>query len=96
MEEEENIDIIKQRLTCSVLKKSYLDDKTTLLGYPIVRSNSRFNPHKIELYPIPEMLSYEGFLSEMETQQNKLDRYFETNFQLGSNSYNCWMPVYIN
>ena len=94
--EEENIDIIKQRLTCSVLKKSYLDDKTTLLGYPIVRSNSRFNPHKIELYPIPEMLSYEGFLSEMETQQNKLDRYFETNFQLGSNSYNCWMPVYIN
>ena len=96
MEEEENIDIIKQRLTCSVLKKSYLDDKTTLLGYPIVRSNSMFNPHKIELYPIPEMLSYEGFLSEMETQQNKLDRYFETNFQLGSNSYNCWMPVYIN
>ena len=96
MEEEENIDIIKQRLTCSVLKKSYLDDKTTLLGYPIVRTNSRFNPHKIELYPIPEMLSYEGFLSEMETQQNKLDRYFETNFQLGSNSYNCWMPVYIN
>ena len=96
MEEEENIDIIKQRLTCSVLKKSYLDDKTTLLGYPIVRSNSRFNPHKIELYPIPEMLSYEGFLSEMENQQNKLDRYFETNFQLGSNSYNCWMPVYIN
>ena len=94
--EEENIDIIKQRLTCSVLKKSYLDDKTTLLGYPIVRSNSRFNPHKIELYPIPEMLSYEGFLSEMENQQNKLDRYFETNFQLGSNSYNCWMPVYIN
>ena len=96
MEEVENIDIIKQRLTCSVLKKSYLDDKTTLLGYPIVRSNSRFNPHKIELYPIPEMLSYEGFLSEMENQQNKLDRYFETNFQLGSNSYNCWMPVYIN
>jgi hypothetical protein len=96
MEEEENIDIIKQRLTCSVLKKSYLDDKTTLLGYPIVRTNSRFNPHKIELYPIPEMLSYEGFLSEMETEQNKLDRYFETNFQLGSNSYNCWMPVYIN
>ena len=96
MEEEENIDIIKQRLTCSVLKKSYLDDKTTLLGYPIVRSNSMFNPHKIELYPIPEMLSYEGFLSEMENQQNKLDRYFETNFQLGSNSYNCWMPVYIN
>ena len=96
MEVEKNIDIIKQRLTCSVLKKSYLDDKTTLLGYPIVRTNSRFNPHKIELYPIPEMLSYEGFLSEMETEQNKLDRYFETNFQLGSNSYNCWMPVYIN
>ena len=97
MEIEENSnDLIKQRLTCSVLKKSYLDDKTTSLGYPIVRSNSRFNPHKIELYPIPEMLSYEGFLSEMETQQDKLDRYFETNLQLGNNSYNCWMPVYLN
>ena len=95
-EEDNNKDLIKQRLTCSVLKKSYLDDQTTLLGYPIVRTNSRFNPRKIELYPIPEMLSYEGFLSEMENQQNKLDQYFETNFQLGNNFYNCWMPVYLN
>ena len=98
MEIEENSnDLIKQRLTCSVLKKSYLDDKTTLLGYPIVRSNSRFNPHKIELYPIPEMLSYEGFLSEIDNQQEKLDLYFETNFRSsGNEAYNCWMPVYIN
>ena len=96
MEISSNDDLIKQRLTCSVLKKNYLDDPSTLLGYPIVRSNSKFNPHKFELYPIPEMLSYDGFIAEMDKQQAKLDMYFETNLKLGNDFYNCWMPVYIN
>ena len=96
-EEDETMELIKENLTCSVLKRNYIDDPSVILGYPIVRSSSKFNPNKIELYPIPEMLSYEGFLSEIDNQQEKLDLYFETNFRSSENeAYNCWMPVYIN
>ena len=96
-DEDETIQLIKENLTCSVLKKNYIDDPSIILGYPIVRSSSKYNPNKIELYPIPEMLSYEGFLSEIDNQQEKLDHYFETNFiSSGNEAYNCWIPVYIN
>ena len=88
---------IKEYLTCSVLKKNYIDDPTILLGYPIVETKSGYNQNKIELYPIPEMLTYEGFLSEINNQQQKLDLYFETNFRTSRNQfYNCWMPIYLN
>ena len=88
---------IKEYLTCSVLKKNYIDDSTILLGYPIVETKSGYNQNKIELYPIPEMLTYEGFLSEINNQQQKLDLYFETNFRTSRNQfYNCWMPIYLN
>ena len=97
IEDEEKIKLIKENLTCSVLKKNYIDDPTIILGYPIVRSSNRFNQNKIELYPIPEMLTYEGFLSEINNQQQKLDLYFDTYFKSsGDENYNCWMPVYIN
>ena len=96
-EEDETMELIKENLTCSVLKRNYIDDPSVILGYPIVRSSLKFNHNKIELYPIPEMLSYEGFLSEIDNQQEKLDLYFETNFRSsGNEAYNCWMPVYIN
>jgi hypothetical protein len=43
------------------------------------------------------MLSYEGFLSEINNQQEKLDLYFDIQFRTADNEmYNCWMPVYIN
>ena len=96
-EEDQRMKLIKERLTCSVLKKNYIDDPTILLGYPIVQSKSKYGINKIELYPIPEMLSYEGFLSEINNQQEKLDLYFDINFRTSRNEiYNCWIPVYIN
>ena len=99
MEEEDDdntLEKMKECLTCSVLKKNYIDDNSILLGYPIVRTRAIYSANKIELYPIPEMLSYEGFLSEIGNQQEKLDLYFATNFKSGNKDYNCWMPVYIN
>ena len=96
-EDEDKIKLIKENLTCSFLKRNYIDDPSIILGYPIVRSTSRYNRNKIELYPIPEMLSYDGFLSEINNQQEKLDFYFETNFRSsGNEAYNCWIPVYHN
>ena len=97
IDDDDKIKIFKENLTCSVLKKNYIDDQTLLLGYPIVQTKNKFNQNKFELYPIPEMLSYEGFLKEIDNQQQKLDLYFETNFTTKNNEvYNCWIPVYIN
>ena len=96
-EDENRMKIIKECLTCSVLKTNYIDDPTICLGYPIVQTKNPFSPIKMELYPIPEMLTYEGFLSQMNNQQEKLDLYFETKFKASNNElYNCWIPVYIN
>ena len=96
-EDDQRMALIKERLTCSVSKKNYIDDNTILLGYPIVQYKSKYGINKIELYPIPEMLSYEGFLSEINNQQEKLDLYFDIQFKSsGNESYNFWMPVYIN
>ena len=95
--DDERLNLIKERLTCSVLKTNYIDDPTVLLGYPIVHSKSKYGINKIELYPIPEMLSYEGYLNEIDNQQQKLDLYFDVQFRTSGNEmYNCWMPVYIN
>jgi hypothetical protein len=96
-EDDERMKLIKERLTCSVLKQNYIDDPTILLGYPIVQTKAKYGINKIELYPIPEMLSYEGFLSEINNQQDKLDLYFDVQFRTSGNEmYNCWLPVYIN
>jgi len=95
--DDDRMKIIKENLTCSVLKTNYIDDPSILLGYPIVQTKMYNNPLKMELYPIPEMLTYEGFLREVDNQQQKLDFYFETHFRSSDNQlYNCWMPVYIN
>ena len=95
--DEEKVKIFKENLSCSVLKTNYIDDETLCLGYPIVQTKNKFKQTKFELYPIPEMLSYEGFLREIGNQQEKLDRYFEINFSTANNEvYNCWMPVYLN
>ena len=89
--------MIKENLTCSVLKTNYIDDPNLLLGYPIVQTKSKYKVNEIELYPIPEMLSYEGYLTEIGNQEQKLDLYFETHFKSSNNQlYNCWIPVYIN
>ena len=88
---------IKKYLTCSVLKINYIDDPSICLGYPIVQTRDRHHQNDIELYPIPEMLSYEGYMSEINKQGEKLDLYFETHFKSSDNQlYNCWIPVYIN
>jgi len=96
-EEDQRMKLIKEKLTCSVLKENYIDNPNILLGYPIVQSKSKYGINKMELYPIPEMLSYEGFLTQINNQQEKLDLYFDIKFRTSGNEmYNCWIPVYIN
>ena len=89
---------IKENLTCYMLKYNYIDNPDILLGYPIVQNKNVFGKDKIELYPIPELLSYEAFNHQMENKNIvQLNMYFETNLKAANNEfYNYWLPIYIN
>ena len=93
-EKEEKLQRIKENLTCFTLKLNYIDFPDILLGYPIVRLSVGKN--KIELYPIPELLSYDAYINQFEKEQ-KLERYFDISFKSANNQfYNAWLPIYIN
>lgn len=88
------INEIKENLTCYMLKLNYIDDKDILLGYPIVKKIRSTN---IELFPIPELLSYEAYINQIGKNNEKLEKYFNVKFKSASNEYyNYWVPIYID
>ena len=94
---------IKDNLTCFMLKNNYIDNPEILLGYPIVQNKNVLGKDKIELYPIPELLSYEAYQVQAQNiNMNKLNLYFENgngmNTLKAANNefYNFWLPIYIN
>ena len=88
---------IKDNLTCFMLKLNYIDDPDILLGYPIIQNCVTSNKQKIELYPIPELLTYDGYMAQIGKQDNKLDFYFDIKFKSANNQfYNYWVPIYID
>ena len=94
--EEQKMQIIKEYLTCFMLKLNYIDDPDILLGYPIVQC-AGLGKNKIELYPIPELLTYDGYMAQIGKQDSKLDFYFDTHFKSANNQYyNYWVPIYID
>ena len=88
---------IKDNLTCFMLKLNYIDDPEILLGYPIIQNKINGAKPKIELYPIPELLTYDGYMAQIGKQDNKLDFYFDIKFKSANNQfYNYWVPIYID
>ena len=115
MEEEENEvkekkdklerkqETIKENLTCYLLRDNYIENSEVLLGYPVINSKSVYGKDKIELYPIPQLLTYEAYkmqMSEAQPNQNQLiDSYYNTQGQLkaaNNEHYNNWLPIYVN
>ena len=87
---------IKENLSCFMLKLNYIDDPEILLGYPIIQKKGK-GKNKIELFPIPELLTYEGYISQIQKHEDKLDFYFDKKFKSANNRfYNYWMPIYID
>jgi len=87
---------IKDNLTCFLLKVNYIDDPDIILGYPIIKCKG-LGKDKYELYPIPELLTYDGFMAQIGKQDSKLDYYFDTKFKSANNEYyNYWIPIYVN
>ena len=94
--EEIRMQQIKENLICFMLKLNYIDDPEILLGYPIIQKKGK-GKDKIELFPIPELLTYDGYIAQIQKQEDKLDFYFDTKFKSANNQfYNYWMPIYID
>ena len=115
MEEEENEakekknkmerkqETIKENLTCYLLRDNDIENSEVLLGYPVINSRSAYGKDKIELYPIPQLLTYEAYkmqMSEAQPNQNQLiNSYYNTQSQLkaaNNEYYNNWLPIYVN
>ena len=95
--EELRLNEIKENLTCFMLKLNYIDDPEILLGYPIVQSKGLGRVFRIELFPIPELLTYDGFMAQIGKKDEKLDFYFDISFKSANNEfYNYWVPIYID
>ena len=100
--EEQKLQQIKENLTCFMLKVNYIDDPNILLGYPIIRTSNQIGrKNRLELYPIPELLTYDGFLAQKSLQGYMVQQYFNVNFNINFKSanneyYNSWLPIYIN
>ena len=97
--EENKIQQIKENLTCFMLKVNYIDDPNIILGYPIMRTNIFLGRKmRLELYPIPELLTYDGFLAQTSLQMHMVENIFGTIRLKSANNeyYNSWLPAYIN
>jgi hypothetical protein len=97
-------EMIKENLTCYFFRENFIDNPEILLGYPIVQSKSMYGKEKIELYPIPQLLTYEAF--QMQTSNPQADNNnplfgslsaFQPKIKAANNQYfNNWLPIYVN
>ena len=93
-DEEKRIELIKDNLKCSLSKKNYLDTKHIILGYPILGKN-KLTKNKIELYTIPELISYNEFIKNIGSL-NFYNQYYNYPHFMNSQHYTYWIPIYID
>ena len=98
-EKERKAKIIKENLTCYMLRDNYIDNPEILLGYPIIQNRAVYGNNKIEIYPIPELLSYEAYQIQTGRGQNNQDAligtYYNQQVKAANNEYyNNWLPIY--
>ena len=103
LEQSSKAQVIKENLTCYVLSDNFVDNPTILLGYPIVQVKSPYSLGKIELYPIPQLLTYEAFQMQSSENQNTQSTFLgsfyssESRIKAANNQYyNNWLPIYVN
>ena len=100
IEEEIRNQQIKEDLSCYILKVNYIDDNSITLGYPIIQKKGKNKNNKIELYPIPELVTYDGYINLLEISNTMVDYYFNNKYYASKSSNNDyfknWIPIYIN
>jgi hypothetical protein len=86
--------IIKENLTCFITKQNILDDTNIIFGYPLVKESSKI------IYPIAEILSYEGYLTQISDESNEEINLFSSSSKrlksANNKYYDKWLPIYIN
>ena len=90
----------KENLTCYMLRENYIDNPDILLGYPIIKTMT-YGKNKIEIYPIPQLLSYEAYTiqTSQESQVSIIGSYYENSTQIkaaNNQYYNNWLPIYVD
>jgi ubiquitin-protein ligase len=94
-EADRKLTYLKNALTCYHLKTDYISDKKMALGYPLMITKTRGG--LLEISPLPELLSYEGYITQIQTNPNKLEDFFGVNFKTAMGEYyNYWLPIYID
>lgn len=81
-----------------MLRDNYIDNPDIILGYPIVQNKSTYGKDKIELYPIPNLLTYEAYKTQNSELSKNISRYFgesDNKLKSANNEYfNNWLPIY--
>jgi ubiquitin-protein ligase len=88
---------IKNNITCYITKSNYIEDKKLALGYPVFITYDF--KQQSEFIPIPEILSYDAFMYQMQQTSNlsKLDSYFSVKFKSSMGEFfSHWFPIYLD
>lgn len=93
------VQLIKENLQClNNPKINYINNPNESFGYLIIQKNenNENNKDKMEIYIIPELLTYLGYKSQIEKKELKLDYYVNIKSTLNNEYKKYWLPVYIN
>ena len=87
---------IGNKLVCSVSKVDIFDESSKpIFGYPIDLEKDKFGRYWPT--PLTEILSYDAFAQSIQQNFHKLDSYHTVKFISSfGQSYNYWLPIYIN
>lgn len=84
-------EIIKEKLTCYLLRDNYIENPKVLLGCPIIIKQSTDQKGKSELYLIPQLLTYKAY--------KLISSYYNTKNQVKAENneyFSNWLPIYID
>lgn len=87
--------VLHERLTCYYTKTSPLTQKDLILGYPILLKFD--HKQRIEPFPIPEIVSYDGYMSDSEKGYNLIEEFDKIKLKTAyGQKYNFWMPIFVS
>jgi len=84
-------EIIKEKLTCYLLRDNYIENPKVLLGCPIIIKQSTDQKGKSELFPIPQLLTNKAY--------KLITSYYNTKNQVKAENneyFSNWLPIYID
>ncbi len=95
-----SMQIIKDGLTCFILRENYIENNDIILGYPIAQR--KWGSWEEELYPIPQLLSYQAYIklaTKTKHTYSLIRQYYKNHNRInGDNNQYCikWFPIYVD